>query len=93
MNLRTVMAAMILLVSMMSCGGITQEQINQMEAQRAAALKAEETLQKNNTELDKLKREVEQAKSKKEAAEAELNRVKARMEAQKKEAEENQEEQ
>jgi peptidoglycan hydrolase CwlO-like protein len=85
MNLRTILAALILMMTMFSCGGITPEQITQMEDQREAALKAEETLQKNNTELDKLKREVEQAKSKKEAAEAELNRVKQRAEAKKNE--------
>lgn len=89
MNLRTILAALILLVSMMSCGGITPEQIDQMENQRAAALKAEETLNKNKMELDKLKREVEQAKSKKEAAENELNRVNQRIEAKKSDETEN----
>lgn len=76
---RTIFTALFIF-SMVSCGwNATKQDIKTMEDTRTAALKAEDTANKKNIELGKLKKEVEAAQAKKKAADKELNKVKSEL--------------
>ncbi len=81
MNLKTMLTASILVLSLFSCGWKpTQEDIKVMETERSAALKAESDIQKKETELRATKAKHAKAKAKAEAAQAELERVQKELE-------------
>ena len=65
MSLKVITIVVLASMTLFSCGWkATQDDINKLEEQRSATLKAEETLVKKNQELEKTKREVEVEKNK-----------------------------
>jgi hypothetical protein len=76
MSLKVITIVVLASMTLFSCGWkATQDDINKLEEQRSATLKAEETLVKKNQELEKTKREVEVEKNKRDDAQREYDRV------------------